>query len=50
MTTYNQTKIICTLGPASDTYEMMKALYIVHNNNILHLDIKPDNYIYNNKI
>lgn len=26
MTTYNQTKIICTLGPASDTLEMMKAL------------------------
>ena len=26
MTTYNQTKIICTLGPASDSYEMIKKL------------------------
>jgi len=26
MATYNQTKIICTLGPASDTYDKIKAL------------------------
>ena len=26
MIPFNQTKIICTIGPASDSYEVMKAL------------------------